>query len=229
LSIQNFIRNTFKLKTEFDTPKAIAARPRIKLYHNSSVMKTKELSFILTVLILLDLATTYYATPTLEIEANHLQQLFNIGWLGLIINSILRLILVTYLSYLFDKARAQKEEIANKKLNKSVLYMLGYVWIRIFIWSTILVCINNLMMGIYANGHFMGTLAYDISFEYVNFTSKIIFEVKVFERTVSWVFFFYIQKLICLIFCIKYLNVFLKEYDKKYTTFIIVFIIMLLN
>jgi hypothetical protein len=192
-------------------------------------MKTKELSFILTVLILLDLATTYYATPTLESEANILHQFFSVGWWGLIINAVLRLILVTYLSYLFDKAREQKEEIANKKLSKSVLYMLGYVFIRMRIWSTVLVCINNLMMGIYANGHFMGTLAYDISFEYVNFTSNMIFEVKAFERAVSLVFFFYVEKLICLIFCIKYLSIFLKEYDKKYATFIIVFIIMLLN
>ncbi|MBT9146074.1 MAG: hypothetical protein DDT42_01953 [candidate division WS2 bacterium] len=192
-------------------------------------MKTKKLSLILTVLILLDFATTYYVTPTLEHEANILHQFFNVGWWGLIINAILRIIIVTYLSYLFDKAREQKEEIANAKLSKSVIYMLGYVFIRMWIWSTVLVCINNLMMGIYANEHFMGTLAYDISFEYVNFTSNIIFEVQVFGKTVSWVFFFYVQKLICLIFCIKYLSVFLKEYDKKYTTFIIVFIIMLLN
>ena len=73
-------------------------------------MKTKKLSLILAVLILLDFATTYYVTPTLEHEANILHQFFNVGWLGLIINSVLRLILVTYLSYLFDKAREQKRK-----------------------------------------------------------------------------------------------------------------------
>lgn len=197
-------------------------------------VNTRNLSLILIILVILDQITTYYVTPSLEYEVNALHRLFKIGWAGLLINAALRVVIVIYMSYLFESTlrkneNKERQNIEEYPFHKIVLYMLGYVLIRAWIISTIIVCFNNFAGGVYLNNHFTGTFVYTASLFYLKTASAIYSEVSLLGVVFPVTLFDYIQRLLYLFFCIKFMIMYLSEHHRRFTILIIGFTITFLN
>ena len=128
-------------------------------------MKKNRLIIIYIIAILSDFSTTYFTTPDLNCESNWIVKYYDKGWVGLIIINIISAVVVislykfykrnpfsikSYISSINNTFNIRNWSFSRNNI-KTVISIVGFLFIRGMIISTFIVAISNLLQGLYKN------------------------------------------------------------------------------
>lgn len=107
-------------------------------------MKKKILVFVL--IVLLDMLSTYFASPNLKGEQNFIVKIYNAGWFGLLVFQFFRVLFYIWIY--------KKSDIKITSFTTKLLYFVGNFFIHTAIIIGVYVLLTNFVIGFYVRKMF---------------------------------------------------------------------------